>query len=184
MGTGQTLDQLSDFNNLLRVEPHRRFVQDQDWGVVEHRLCQSDTLAVAARQVADEAMTDRTQLQFSDRLIQRRGQVASGHPAELTDEGEIFRDRKLLIQRGSFWQVADPAFDLERPIGAVESGHTSGSLGWRHEAGQDSHRGGFSCSVRAEESQHLAFRDREGYSVDGRMMSVPLGNVVDVDHGL
>ena len=58
----QLADQGADLADLDRVEAGRRLVEDQDVGVVDHRLGQADALAVALREVAEDPRLDVVEL--------------------------------------------------------------------------------------------------------------------------
>jgi hypothetical protein len=149
---------------------------------MEQRLRQSHPLAVSAREVADQPVTDRAQLKLADGLVERRRQVPSRHAAESPDEGEILGDGEFLVHRRSFRQIADLPFHVQRLIGAIKPRDARVTFSRRHEARQDSHRGRFARAVGTKKCQHLSLGHREGDSIDRRMMAVPLCNVVDVDH--
>ena len=51
---GQLLDELPRFDDLLRIESGGRLVEDQDIGIVNERLRQTDALPVAFRQLGAE----------------------------------------------------------------------------------------------------------------------------------
>ena len=51
-------DELADLDDLGRVEPDRRLVQDQDLGVVDQGLGDADPLLVAPGDVLDEPAPD------------------------------------------------------------------------------------------------------------------------------
>ena len=45
---GKAFDQLSDFDDLFRVKPHRWFIENEDRRVMNERLRQTDTLTIAS----------------------------------------------------------------------------------------------------------------------------------------
>ena len=51
---GQRLEQVADFDDLLRVETGGGLVQDQHVGIVDDRLRQADALPVALGELADQ----------------------------------------------------------------------------------------------------------------------------------
>ncbi len=52
--SAQLSDQVADLANLDRIETGSRLVEDQDVGIVDHRLGQTDALAKPSRQVAQD----------------------------------------------------------------------------------------------------------------------------------
>ena len=52
------LDERPDLDDLVRVEAARRLVEDEDVGIVQHRLREADALPEALRQLADQLAGD------------------------------------------------------------------------------------------------------------------------------
>ena len=63
MGAGQALDQLPDLDDLFRVQPQGRLIQDQHRRIVEQRLSQPDPLLVPSREIGDQAVAHVAQRQ-------------------------------------------------------------------------------------------------------------------------
>jgi hypothetical protein len=182
MRAGQALDELSDFNDLLGIKADRRLVEDQHRGIVQQRLRQPHALTIATGKVADQSMADGTQFKSSNRLVERRREFRSRDSTESTDEGQIFRHREFLVDRRSFRQVTDLPFHLQWLFGAIKTRDSCRAFCRRHEAGQDPHGGCFARAVGTKERQHLTLSHREGDAINGRMMAIPFGNVLNVDH--
>jgi hypothetical protein len=53
---GERLDEAASLVDLLGVEPRRRFVEDQHFGVVDERLREADALAIALRELSARAV--------------------------------------------------------------------------------------------------------------------------------
>lgn len=77
----QQLDEVADFNNLLRVQTHGRLVEDEHLRVADERLRDADALAVALGEVFDDPpvhVADADDLaDFLDVLRARRRQFFS-----------------------------------------------------------------------------------------------------------
>ena len=63
----------------------------------------------------------------------------------------------------------------------IESIHADGAVGCGHESGDDSHRGGFTGAVRAEESENLAFLDLERDAFDCYFCRIAFREVFNCD---
>ena len=83
MPVAQLADQGADLADLDRVEARRRLVEDQDVGVVDHRLGQPDPLAVALGELAEDPILDVPQPATLDDLVDRRPPSRAGDVLEL-----------------------------------------------------------------------------------------------------
>ena len=104
------------------------------------------------------------------------------HALDLRDEGEVLRDGHVGIEGRRLRQVAGPPLGLDRLVEDVEAGDDGLAFGGRHVAGQNPHRRGLAGAVRAEEAEDLPALDAEADVVDRRKSSVPLREVLDLDH--
>jgi hypothetical protein len=64
----------------------------------------------------------------------------------------------------------------------VESSNGGSTRTGRHVAGQNPHRGSFSCTVRSQKSYDFSFSDFKTDLVDAGNASVFLGELLDFDH--
>jgi hypothetical protein len=165
-----------------RVQAGGRFVQDQDFGVVQDRLSQSDTLLVALRELAAEAGRDVGDARLLHRRVDLRPQRLGSHAADPADEQQVVADGHVRVERRRFRQVADAALGLERLIEDVEPGNDGLAGGGRHVARQDAHGRGLAGPVGAEEAEDLALVDAERDVVDRGDAAVLLGEVLNLDH--
>lgn len=55
-GLGKVADQLPDLDNLRRVQPDRRLVQNQNFRVADQRLRQTNPLLISFGEVADHPL--------------------------------------------------------------------------------------------------------------------------------
>ena len=128
----QLADQGADLADLDRVEPGRRLVEDQDVGVVDHRLGQPDALA-------DSPWRDG---RGCDPRPRRAGSAATtwsiaarrcerGDVLELGPEGQVLADPHLGVERHVLGQVADLAADLQRLVEHVVPGERGAAAGRR-----------------------------------------------------
>lgn len=145
-------------------------------------LCQSYALAKPTGEVPDQSVPDSTQLKSSDGLVECRGKVWSCHATKLSDEGQILRDRQFLVDRRRFREIPDLPLHLQGLISTVEPCYACRAFCRGHETGQNPHRRRLAGPVGAKKGQHFSLRDRKGDTINGRVMAVPLRNVVNVNH--
>jgi hypothetical protein len=71
---------------------------------------------------------------------------------------------------------------LERLFKNIESRDRGAAGGWRHEAGQNAHRGGFARTVGPKKSHDFASANLEIQITDGRLASVAFCQIFDLNH--
>ena len=140
----------------LRIERPERLVHQQDLGIADQHLRETDALALAARQhvriaIAEAAETDRGEpaLRALQRLVARRA-------LDLEPDRDIV-DRGLPgKQRIGLEQIA--GLPVEAGERAVENPHRSRYR--PQQAGRDIEQRRFSAAGRADNGDELAVRDR------------------------
>ena len=179
----QPPDEIAHLDDLHRVEPRGRLVQDEQRGPMDHRLRQPDPLAIPVRQAADELVVHVAQGRFLFHLADAGGSVLGRHPSQSRREGQVRTDRHLPVERGDVRQEADLATNVVR-VGqhVVPIDHHLARRGQK-EAAEDLERGGFSGAVEPEESDHLASLDVEAEISNCRVFAVILGELTDLNHG-
>ena len=170
--------------NLLGVEARGGFIKDENIGVVDDGLGQADALAIAFGELADELLADVAQGAAADDFAHFPGDIVGGDALELAGEAEVLVDLHFRINGRCFGQVADALLDLHGVLQHVESSDVGSTRGWRQEARQDAHRGGFAGAVGAEKADDLSFFDLERDVVDSDSTSVSLGETLDFYHML
>ena len=173
---------LARLDDLFRVEPGGRLVEDQHLGVVNQRLREADALPVAFRQL--RAVLRRHVVDVRA-LHHGRDPVLlflRGHALDARDEVQVLPDGHVRIQGRRFRQVAGAPLGLDRVSEDVVAGDRRPTVGWRHVAGQDPHRGGLARPVRTQEPENLSAFDSEADVVHGRDPAVAFGDVFDLNH--
>ena len=181
---GQVLDELSGFDDLLRVESGSGLVQDQDVRFVDQGLGQADALLVALGQSAALSFGHVGHVNLLHHAVNPRLDFSPGHALNLRNEGQIVAHPHVRVEGRSFREVAGSALGLDGLFQYVEPGHRDLPLSGRHVAGEHSHGRGFSGAVRAQESKNLAGLHAEADVVNGRDGAVPLREVFYLDHRL
>ena len=97
-------------------------------------------------------------------------------------EHQIVAHAHIRIDRRQLRQIADPAFDLQRVLGNVIAVHQHRARGGGEASRDHVHGGGFSGTVRAEESKHLMIADCEGDILHSRMTAIVFGQILDLYH--
>jgi len=178
----QTLDQLAHLADLGRVEPDGGLVQHDDLRVVHQRLGQAHPLAVALRQLGDEAVAHALQPAAADDPFQHDRQVGFGYALDPGHELQVFAHGELGVERDVLGQIADLALHRHRLLEHVEAAHPAGAPRGGHVTGQDAHGRGLAGAVWPEEPQDLAALDREADVLDGFECTVILGQSGYFDH--
>ena len=160
----QRLDELADLDDLLRVEPGGRLVEDEDVRVVDQRLREADALLVALGELRAEAvgLCRMTLRAIHDGADPRLRCSRERHAFDLGHERQVFRDCHVRIKRRRLRQVARAALRTRSAARRRRSRRRSPCLRWpAYTTGQDPHRRGLAGAVRTEEAQDLAALDAE-----------------------
>ena len=184
LGFAEPLDELADFEFLVRVEAVGRLVEDQDFRVVKQRLGEAGAVAVAFGKRVDGLLGDGAEEAGVDGALD--GVVFRG-ALEAADGGAEFEetdDRHVIVKRGGFRQVTDLGFRLAGFVDDRDSADFGVAGSGRDESGDHAHGGGLAGAVGSEESEDLAFFHREREMVHGAFGSELFGQVFDFDHGM
>ena len=68
----ESLDQLAQFDDLTRIEPIGRFIEDQQRRIIDEGLCNQNPLAVAMRELADREALYASQIERRNHRLERR----------------------------------------------------------------------------------------------------------------
>src|SRR5437016_8752036 len=178
----ERLDGRADLGDLFRVEADGGFVEDQDLGIAEDRLRESDPLPVALRQPADEPVLDVGDEAALHDLRDPAPTLGAPHALDLGDEVQVRRDAEVPVERDALREVADPPADLQRLAEHVVSRDLRRPARGGHEAGEDAHRRRLPRPVRAEEAHDLARRDAERHVPDRGDRAIMLREALYFDH--
>ena len=183
MVAGELLDELPRFDDLFRIQPRGRLVEDEHVGVVDEGLGEADTLLVALGQLAAEPVAHVVDARPFHDLLQALAAFAARDALDLGDELEILDDAHVRVERRRFRKVAGPALGVNRLVEDVEPGDNGFAVGGRHVAGQNPHRRRLAGAVGSEEPEDFAALDSEADVVDGSHAAVAFGEVLNLDHG-
>jgi hypothetical protein len=160
-------------DDLRRVQAARRLVQDEDLGVVQHRLGEPDPLPVALGERAEDAAFPADEAHALHRLPDGPGPPRARNLPNLGDKGEIIANRQLRVERRCLREVADATADLHGRVEDVEARDDGSPLGGGEKTGQDAHRRGLARAVGPDEAEQLATGDLEAHLVDRQAVPVP-----------
>ena len=88
----------------------------------------------------------------------------------------------VAVERHVFWHVTEMRSSLQRLFKNVESRDRRAAGGWRHEACQNSHGGGFASTVGSEKPHDFAAANLEIQIPDGRLASIAFCQIFDFNH--
>ena len=96
---------------------------------------------------------------------------------------EIFKRSQLPVHMLRLEDDPNLPPNLARLLSHVQTEDRSVAGAWRQQGGQDSQQGGFSSTVRAEQSKDFPLPHLEGDSRQSLSLSVVAGQVSDFDNG-
>ena len=166
---------------LVGVEAVGRFVHDQDFRVVQHRLGQPDAALEPLRQGFDGLAEDFPQIDLVDDVVDAAAFFRPVEAAHLGDETQKGFRRHVAVGGRAFGQVTDAALDLDRVAGDVEAANLGRSRRRFDETGHHAHGRRFSGPVGAQKAQDFAAGDGQGDIVDGQKRPEPLGQALEGD---
>ena len=148
---------------MLGVEPGRRLVENQHFGIVQNRLREADALAIAFRQLPAVARRHVVHARAPHRLFHALAPLAGRNALDLDarDKLQVLAHRHLGIERRRFRQIAGAPLGLDGLFKHIEAGDHGTAFSGRHVAGQNAHRRGFARAVRTKEAENFAPLDLE-----------------------
>ena len=153
----QALDDLADFHAAERVEAAGGFVQNQQIGIVDERLCQADALLHAFGIGFNRAFAGGFEFHQLQQLVNAPVRLRPGDAENFRVKAQQLLGGEKFVVVGHLRQVADAlAGDGLAHVNAEQARPTAGR---RHETEQDVHRGGLAGAVRAEEAEDFAGAD-------------------------
>ena len=181
MALTKGLDQIPNFDDLLRVEADGGLVQNQNLRITDQRLREADALPVALGKIFDNAVFDVGDFNTRADILQMRFHGLL-RLFELIAELQIRLHRHIQIQRRMLGKIADVLFGLDRIFQDVKTRNFRGAGGGRDVSGQDIHRRRFSSAVRPQKTQNFTFVYGEADAVYSMLAAVNFGEVFYLDH--
>src|ERR1700722_473161 len=179
---GQPLDQVTGFIDLFGIEARGWFIENQHIRVMDNRLRQTHSLAVAFGEFAQQLIFHIRHKTAVAHVVDALFQFGPGQALQLAYEAQIFDRLHFQVERRSLGQISDSLLYLERLLENIEARDGRGAARGRKEAGKDAHGGRLPSAIGTEESNNLALGYREGNMIDRNSAGVPFCNVFDYDH--
>ena len=177
----QVFDELAHGADLVRVQADRRLVQNDKLGLVDERIGEADTLAIAFRQITDDFTADVRQRALLHHNFDPFAALANPQAFQPGSKLEIFAHSHVEVQRIVFRHVTNPAAHLVGLGEHVEARHPRGAVRGRQVARQDAHGGALPGAIRAEETDNLTPLHGEVDAVHRRVASITLGQILDLN---
>ena len=155
----QVFDQLSHGTDLVRVQPDRRFVQNDQLRFVHQRVGQANALAVTFGQVADNPAAHVRQPALLHHDLSTTAAAADAESFQSRAKLEVFAHAHVKVQRIVLRHVADApphCVGLGKNVVACDARRAAGR---RQEAGKNAHRRALARAVRPEKTDNLAALD-------------------------
>ena len=177
-------DQLSDLDNLVRIETTGRLVHDQDPGIMHKRLGYADPLLVALGEVPDVLAQHAAQADHLNDPVDRRPGLGSRHLPDPGDKLEVLNNLHIHIERRALRQVANRLPHLHGVLKSLYVIHID-AAGICHHVGCYNLQGRrLPGSIGPKEAEDLTRSDLKADVVYGDRRSVGLGNILYLNHEL
>ena len=180
----EVANRLADLDDLDRVEPDRRLVEDEDPGLVHERSGERRALPEPLGEVLDLPVGHFGE----EAALEGFGHAGAHEPARDTLEPgpkrEVLADPHLGIRGRGLRQVAERGARRVRLAHDVVPGDAGRAGARREEARQDPHRRGLPGAVGAEEADDLPFPHGERHVVHRQAGRVSLREILDFDHAI
>lgn len=115
-GFAEVFNELTNFELLVRVEAVRRFVEDEDFGIVKEGLCEAGAVAVSLGESADGLASDGLEEAGLDGAFDGAPSLTSAESAHGGTEFEEALDGHVFVERGGFREVTDFLLSALRPL--------------------------------------------------------------------
>ena len=83
-------DQTSDFNNLIRIQPVRGFIQNNEHRIMNNRLGNTYPLLISPRKITDYPFTEMRNPTFSFRSLDSRRNLRLRHQTNIRTMIQVF----------------------------------------------------------------------------------------------
>ena len=171
----QTLDQLSNLNDLSGIQSYGGLIQDEDLGLMDERLGQSHSLLVSLGKMLDQALALLLQSAARFDLQEARTDRGSIDALDAGHKSKIGIDSHRFVEGRILGQIAHSSLHLQRLLEDIKASHNCPSLRGGKESSQDAHGGSFPGPIGTQKAQHLALLDLEAHIFNGRVPPISLG---------
>ena len=150
-------DQIFDLTAAQRVKPGSGFVKDQQFGVIDHSLGQTDTALHTFGKLADPTVAGMSHADHIEQLFNAFLTILFGKVEERTEEIQRFFCGQILVEIRVFRQITDLFFGFHRTGGFAEHGQFA--AGGIKQSQQHFHGRGFTGPVGPQKTDDLTLTD-------------------------
>ncbi len=178
---GESSDQLTDLNDLLRIQADCGLIQDDDLRETDERTGKPDTLAVTFGKVFDESVFDRLQTYQADHLVKLCTLDAFVDEFQSSHKLQVFQNCHVHVKGRLLRQIADIPLGLVRFCEDIVPVDEYLALGGPKVPCHDIHSCGFPCAVGPEESIDLSLLDGKIQVIYSHVIAVVFHQISDFD---
>ena len=165
-------DQITDLDDLFRIQAYGRLIQNDDLRVAKDRLCQSDSLPVTFGQVLDQTLLHIRDLRHLHNLTDLLFPFLFRNFFQLCHEFQILPHSHVNIQRRKLRQITDGTLCLLRILLHILAVNGHRALRGCQVTRDDVHGRGFTCAVRTKKAVNLSLFHTKREMVYGNMVTI------------
>ena len=168
----KTADKIAHLDDLHGVKTDRGLVQNNNFGIAQQCLGQTDTLLITLGQVAAQTVAHMCYAGLCHGALDFFLELVFGHVFDGCRKCEILFNCHLHVERGQLGKISDASFCFLRLFQHVVAVNEHSARGGGYVTGDDVHRGRFTCTVGTQKTVYLSFFNGEAYFVDCIMITV------------
>src|SRR5580700_5147562 len=172
----QLSDDITDLDDLVRIQPAGGFVQDQHFGFVKQCGCESNPLFVSLGKLTELFVALAGQSYKRDHGLDPL--AFAGQVMDVGDETEVFTDVHVRVERVGFRKVAGLPSCLQGVFPDRNPTNSGFPAVLAKIAGQDLHRRAFAGPVWTQEADDLPLSDGKGDRVNCLLLAIYLNQVL------
>src|SRR6266481_10125146 len=175
----QFLDDVVYLSPHLGIEPGGRLIEEQDLGVVDESHGEGQTLLLSARELAVEGIA----LFFQTEALEQFLRIAPPL-VKAGEETQCFHHAKLVWKRRELQRGADFMLQFLGVALRVQSANGDAAAIKRAQPLENLNGAGFSCAVRPEQPENLAFFHGKADAANGFHVAVSLEEIFHLENGI
>src|SRR5690606_18434859 len=174
-------EHFSEVSDLLGVEADGGLVEDEDLRLAEERIGEPDSLAIAAREGADDAAANVRDVGCLEARVDLALALRARDPLETRPIAQVLDHAHVGIEGHALREIADLAPHGERVLADVvpRDAHDAAVAG--KESNEDAERRRFAGAVRSEEADDLDVAHVERDATERAHRAVALRKLDDLD---
>ena len=180
-GVGEFEELFPEIATRFRIHRTGRFVEEQQFRLVDHRAGQRQTLLLPAAHRASQLLLAVLEVVLLDQLIDPSPRLHARDVLHGRQEFQVLAHRQVLEQRELLGHVADAGAQLLGLFRDAQTQHFDVARRRREQSAQHADGGGFSGAVRAEEAIDMTTRNVQIDIVHRHQCAEALGQATDTD---